>query len=75
LLLAEGATSSKGDAVFAGDKQVGEVTSSAVSPQMGAPIALAYVQRDHTGAGTELVVKNSDKQFPARVQPLPFRPR
>jgi folate-binding protein YgfZ len=75
VLLAEGATPSQGDAVFAGDKQVGEVTSSAVSPKMGAPIALAYVQRDHTTVGTELVVKSSNGQFPGRVHRLPFSRR
>jgi tRNA-modifying protein YgfZ len=75
LLLADGSAPSKGDAVFAGDKRVGEVTSAAVSPKMGAPIALAYVQRDHTSVGTELVVKSSNRPVSARVQSLPFTRR
>jgi glycine cleavage system aminomethyltransferase T len=34
-----------------GGKDVGRVTTAAVSPRLG-PIALAYVHRDHFGAGT-----------------------
>jgi folate-binding protein YgfZ len=72
LLLADGSSPAKSDAVFSGDKQVGEVTSAVVSPMMGAPIALAYVQRDHASVGTELIVRNSRGASPARVHSLPF---
>jgi folate-binding protein YgfZ len=72
LLLADGSSPAKGDAVVSGDKQVGEVTSAVVSPMMGAPIALAYVQRDHTTVGTELIVKSSQGASSARVHALPF---
>jgi folate-binding protein YgfZ len=72
LLLADGSSPAKSDAVFSGDKQVGEVTSAVVSPMMGAPIALAYVQRDHTSVGTELIVKGPQGKCLARVHSLPF---
>jgi glycine cleavage system aminomethyltransferase T len=72
LLLADGSSPAKSDAVFSGDKQIGEVTSAVVSPMMGAPIALAYVQRDHTSVGTELIVKGSQGKCLARVHSLPF---
>jgi folate-binding protein YgfZ len=72
LLLSDGSSPAKGDAVVSGDKQVGEVTSAVVSPMMGAPIALAYVQRDHTTVGTELIVKSSQGASSARVHALPF---
>jgi folate-binding protein YgfZ len=49
----------RGDKVFSGDQQVGEVTSAAESPKAGAPLAMAYVHRDHAGAGSELVVSGS----------------
>jgi glycine cleavage system aminomethyltransferase T len=39
---------------------------------MGAPIALAYVQRDHTSVGMELIVKSSQGTTPAHVHSLPF---
>jgi folate-binding protein YgfZ len=72
LVLAEGSSPAKGDAVLSGDKQVGQVTSAVDSPMMGAPIALAYVQRDHTSAGMELIVKSSQGTTPAHVHSLPF---
>jgi glycine cleavage system aminomethyltransferase T len=37
--------------VTVGGRDVGRVTTAAVSPRLG-PIALAYVHRDHFGAGT-----------------------
>lgn len=40
-----------GDPITAGGKAVGSVTSSAVSPAAGHPIALAYLQRDHAEPG------------------------
>jgi tRNA-modifying protein YgfZ len=49
----------RGDKVFSGDRQVGEITSAAQSPKAGAPIAMAYVHRDHTTVGTELIVNGS----------------
>jgi folate-binding protein YgfZ len=75
LLLADGSSPAKGDAVLSGDKQVGHVTSAVSSPTMGAPIALAYVQRDHTTVGTELLVKSSQGTSPARVHAVPFTRR
>lgn len=75
LLFADGSSPAKGDAVLSGDKQVGHVTSAVSSPMMGAPIALAYVQRDHTTVGTELLVKSSQGTSPARVHAVPFTRR
>jgi len=40
-----------GTAVTVGGRSVGRVTTAGVSPRLG-PIALAYVHRDHFGAGT-----------------------
>lgn len=42
-----------GTPLLAGDKEVGRVTTPAVSPRLG-PIALGYVHRSHFGAGTSL---------------------
>ena len=50
---------SQGDKVLFGDRQVGEITSAADSPRIGAPMAMAYVHRDHASAGTELLVNGS----------------
>jgi len=44
----------EGSPVFAGDKQVGTVTSGGFSPTLGYPIAMAYVDTVYASAGTEL---------------------
>lgn len=72
LIVAAGSTPSRGDAILAaGGQPVGEVTSAAFSPLVGAPIALGYVHRDHMSPGTELMVAPAR---PARVRALPFTP-
>jgi folate-binding protein YgfZ len=54
--------------VIAGDQQIGEVTSSVVSPARGRPIALAYVKRDYLAPGTSVSIDGQ----PAVVSALPF---
>jgi tRNA-modifying protein YgfZ len=41
-----------GTAIAAGDRDIGRVTSSTISPSLGRPIALGYVHRDFTADGT-----------------------
>lgn len=50
---------SRGEKIFSGDRQVGEITSAAESPAAGAAMAMGYVHRDHAAPGTELVVNGS----------------
>lgn len=59
LVLSNGAVPSRGHAIHAGDRVVGEITSAAASPRHGAPLALGYVQRDFAVPGTELTVNGS----------------
>jgi folate-binding protein YgfZ len=49
----------RGAKIHIGDRVVGEITSATVSPKIGAPLALGYVQRDHAVPGTELRVEES----------------
>jgi folate-binding protein YgfZ len=53
--------------ILAGGKEVGRVTTAAVSPRTG-PIALAYVQRSHFAPATAVEVDGR----PAEVVALPF---
>ena len=62
----------RGDAIKAGDRQVGSVTSAAFSPALGRPIALGYVHRDFADAATPLTVMSSASAQPAAVTALPF---
>ena len=56
---------------------VGEITSGALSPTLGLPIAMAYVANDHAEPGTKLAVDVRGRPLPAEVVELPFyrRPR
>ena len=58
-------------AVRSGDREVGRVTSGAVSPALRRPVALAYVHRDFVADGTHVTVDGA----PATVTALPFVPR
>jgi len=51
---------------------VGHVTSGALSPTLGHPVAMARVQRDYKDAGTELHLDVRGQMIPATVTPLPF---
>ena len=57
-----------GTHIRAGDREIGEVTSSTRSPALGVPIALGYVHRDFTAAGTKVSVDGAD----AEVSAVPF---
>ena len=49
------ASAQAGDAISDGTREVGRVTTAAVSPRLG-PIALGYLQRSHFEAGTSVQV-------------------
>lgn len=51
---------------------VGEVTSGALSPTLGHPVAMAYVDVEHSEPGTEVQVDLRGKPVPFEVVPLPF---
>ncbi|MEJ3404692.1 glycine cleavage system aminomethyltransferase GcvT [Rathayibacter sp. YIM 133350] len=53
----------------------GIVTSGALSPTLGHPIAMAYVHPDLAAEGTELYIDVRGTRIPARVVPLPFYKR
>ncbi len=68
----EADVASLGDRVYDGAEQVGRVTSAVRSPKLVRPIALAYVQRARTAAGTEVQVDVSGEKCAAQVSSLPF---
>jgi folate-binding protein YgfZ len=61
------APASEGAVLEVEGKEVGRVTTAAVSPRLG-PIALAYVHRDHSEAGAVVGMGG----MPASVHDLPF---
>lgn len=54
---------------------IGEVTSGALSPTLGIPIAMAYVDAGSAAIGTELALDVRGTAIPARVVTLPFYSR
>lgn len=61
--------------VFRGDTQVGEITSGALSPTLGHPIAMAYVDRDASEPGTTLDIDVRGTRISAAITPMPFYTR
>ena len=65
----------KGDPVFAGRAQIGEVTSATRSPVLKKGIALARLDVTHAALGAEVEIGRLDglqKRLPATVVRLPF---
>jgi aminomethyltransferase len=64
----------EGARVFAGEDEVGRVTSGGFSPNLGHPIALAYVAAVHATPGTALAIEVRGRRLDCQVVPLPFVP-
>lgn len=65
----------QGAKVFAGDREVGEVTSGTLSPTLEKSIAMAYVDSASSVEGQSLSVEIKDHRVSATVVPLPFYKR
>jgi aminomethyltransferase len=61
--------------VFAGEQQVGHVTSGTFSPTLEKSIAMAYVPGAQAAAGTGLTIDIRGQREPAKVVKLPFYKR
>ncbi|MEK0083257.1 DUF1989 domain-containing protein [Benzoatithermus flavus] len=75
LALSSNELAAKGDPVFLGRAQVGQVTSAVRSPLLKQSLALARVDVAHAGIGTALEVGKLDglqKRLPATVVRFPF---
>lgn len=73
-LLVEGRrTARQGMAVKSGDRTVGEVTSACLSPTLGRPIAMAFVDVGVSEVGASLRIDTGREQsLDAKVTPTPF---
>lgn len=61
----------EGYAVHLGNERVGEITSGALSPTLGHPIAMAYVRPD-AATSSDLTIDVRGTRIPAAVTALPF---
>jgi len=64
----------EGAKVFAGEQEVGTVTSGGFSPSLERPIAMAYVAAGHAAASTRLEIDVRGRRIAAEVVPMPFVP-
>lgn len=72
-LVSEGKRAGRsGYAVYRGDTLVGEVTSGALSPTLGHPIAMAFVSPSASALDTALSIDVRGTRIPATVTTLPF---
>lgn len=72
-LRAEGKRAGRADyLVYDGEHEVGFITSGALSPTLGYPIAMAYVHPASSAAGTTLDIDVRGSRVAASVVPLPF---
>ncbi len=73
-LVGEGRRAARaGYPVHVGDREVGVVTSGVLSPTLGHPIAMAYVDRDAVEAALTVDVRGT--RLPVTRTPLPFYTR
>ena len=59
-------------AVFAGDSQIGETCSGALSPSAGEGIAMAYLPTSHALPGATVEIEVRGRRYPATITSLPF---
>jgi folate-binding protein YgfZ len=72
LVLEGDAVPAAGSEVVAGDAAIGAVTSATRSVDLGRPVALAMIRRQHAEPGTAVGVRVGDRVVPATVSALPF---
>lgn len=64
----------EGAKVFAGDHQVGVITSGGFAPTVGAPIAMGFVSSAHAALGTRLDAEVRGKRVGLSIAAMPFVP-
>lgn len=64
----------EGAPIFAGDTQVGTITSGGFAPSVGAPIAMGFVAAGHNAIGTALEAEVRGKRVALTVAAMPFVP-
>ncbi len=68
-------TARQGASVYIGDSHVGNVTSGCLSPTLGFPIVMAYIEADRLDTDATASVEISSKRVDAQVTALPFYKR
>jgi folate-binding protein YgfZ len=69
----EASVPAAGTPIRSGDREIGTITSSVLSPAHQRPIAIGYVHRDFVEPGTQVAILNAGQTAPAVVTTLPFQ--
>ncbi len=75
LVLKDSVVPPHGAKLFSGDREVGWISSAALSPQLQSVIAFGFPLRDFATPGTTLSIDISGTRHEATVRPLPFYAR
>ena len=67
-----GEAAETGDAIFSGDKQIGDVTSGSYSPTFRAGTALGYVAPQYAIPGVTYEIEAAQKRCPAKLSVMPL---
>lgn len=64
----------EGAPIFAGNTEIGTITSGGFAPSVGAPIAMGFVTTDYSAVGTALEAEVRGKRVAITVAAMPFVP-
>ena len=54
------------------DQEIGAITSGTFGPSVNAPVAMGYIQLDHSGIGNKIKIEVRGKKYAAKISELPF---
>ena len=58
--------------IFNNGFKIGDITSGTLSPMLGKPIAMGYVDKDYSELNSEISIKIRDKKIIGKIVKLPF---
>ncbi|MEP6705948.1 MAG: glycine cleavage T C-terminal barrel domain-containing protein [Pyrinomonadaceae bacterium] len=61
-----------GGKIWSAEKEIGRITSFALSPVLKRTVALGYLKYDYLAAGTSVKVVSAVEELDAQVAELPF---
>ncbi len=72
LLITDATIPNRTSLITSEDKEIGRITSSAYSPTLKQPVAMAYLRREYSTAGTQVKIESDGRNLSATVADLPF---
>ncbi len=62
----------KGYEIFSNNTLIGNITSGTLSPVLGKPIAMGYVDKEYSDIDSEVIIKIRNKELVGKIVKLPF---